>query len=108
MVRSAMAKDYVELREDAFYIANSRLPLFLLVTEYENGASPEEIHFSFPSLTLEQIHGAIAFYLANRQVIEDGSWQARKAWQDFRTANPAPSKLDLMLENYKQQSQRKA
>lgn len=103
-----MSKDYVELRDDAFYLVGSRLPLYLLVTEYENGASPEEIHFSFPSLSLEQIHGAIAFYLGNRAVIEDGSWQTRKAWQDFRSANPAPSKLDLMLEQYKQQSRRES
>jgi hypothetical protein len=102
-----MPKDYVELREEVLYITGSRLPLYLLVTEYENGASPEEIHFSFPTLTLEQIHGAIAFYLGNRHAIEDGSWQTRKAWQDFRTANPTPSKLDIMLENYKQQAQRK-
>lgn len=102
-----MAKEYVELRDDAFYLVDSRLPLYLLVTEYENGASPEEIHFSFPTLTLEQIHGAIAFYLGNRKLIEDGSWQTRKAWQDFRTANPAPSKLDLMLEDYRQQALRK-
>ena len=103
-----MAKDYVEFRDDAFYLVNSRLPLFLLVTEYENGASPEEIHFSFPTLNLEQIHGAIAFYLANGHAIEDGSWQARKAWQDFRTTNPAPTKLEVMLENYRQQSRPKA
>jgi hypothetical protein len=34
------------------------------------GYSPEEIEAAFPAVTLEEVHGAIAFYLANRVEVE--------------------------------------
>ncbi len=56
-----MARDYVERRIDAFYIIGSRVPLDVVIHEYENGAPAESIASSFPTLSLEQIHGALAF-----------------------------------------------
>ena len=37
---------------------------------FRNGLSPESIVQSFPLLTLEQVYGAISFYLANRAFID--------------------------------------
>jgi hypothetical protein len=47
------------------------LSLDSIVYLYRDGASPEQIQDDFPSLTLEQIHGAIAFYLANKPVVDE-------------------------------------
>lgn len=37
---------------------------------FQRGLSPESIVQSFPLLTLEQVYGAIAFYLANHSEID--------------------------------------
>jgi hypothetical protein len=41
-----------------------------IVYAFQKGLSPESIVQSFPLLTLEQVYGAIAFYLANRSEID--------------------------------------
>jgi hypothetical protein len=37
-----------------------------IVYSFNDGDSPETIRYNFPSLTLEQVYGAITFYLAHR------------------------------------------
>ena len=58
-----------------------------------NGTSPEGIVQSFPVLTLEQVYGAIAFYLANREAIDaylkEGKAEFEKLRQAAREQNAA-------------------
>jgi uncharacterized protein (DUF433 family) len=77
-----MAKEYVEKREDGYYVAGSRVTLDSVVLAFLRGESPEGIADSFPALTLEQIYGAIAFYLAHQDQV-DSHLRADKA--DFET-----------------------
>jgi uncharacterized protein (DUF433 family) len=65
-----MATGYVEQREDGYYIAGSRVSLDSIVYAFLRGESPDGIAESFPALSLEQVFGAIAFYLANRASID--------------------------------------
>lgn len=64
------AKTYVEYRDNGYWIAGTRISLDSVVYTFRNGLSPESIVKSFPLLTLEQVYGAIAFYLANRDQID--------------------------------------
>ncbi len=64
-----MAKDYVEKAEGAYRVAGSRVSLDSIVYCFREGLSPESIAEGFPALTLEQVYGAIAFYLANQQMV---------------------------------------
>lgn len=64
------AKHYVEQRNSGYYVAGSRVSLDSVVHEFRNGASPESICDNFESLTLEQVYGAIAHYLANQTEID--------------------------------------
>ncbi|MGF1518082.1 MAG: DUF433 domain-containing protein [Nodosilinea sp.] len=41
-----------------------------VVYSFHDGLSPESIVQSFPLLTLEQVYGAITFYLANRNEVD--------------------------------------
>lgn len=66
-----MAKDHVELGEGAYRVAGNRVSLDSIVSCFHEGLSPESIAGSFPSLTLEQVYGAITFYLANRQKVDE-------------------------------------
>ena len=65
-----MAKDYVEQREGAYYIAGTRVSLDSVVYAFLRGEAPEGIADSFPAIELEQVYGAIAYYLAHRAAID--------------------------------------
>ena len=63
-------KSYVEYRNNAYWVEGTRISLDSIVYAFQKGLSPESIVQSFPLLTLEQVYGAIAFYLANRAEID--------------------------------------
>ena len=87
-----MAKEYVELQEGAYRIAGTRVSLDSVVYGFLNGSAPESIQRSFPSLTLEQVYGAIAFYLSRRAEIDqyllEGEKEFEKLHEASRKANP--------------------
>jgi uncharacterized protein (DUF433 family) len=64
------AKSYVEQRDGGYWVAGTRVSLDSLVYAFREGHTPETLAQSFPVLTLEQVYGAIAYYLANREVID--------------------------------------
>jgi uncharacterized protein (DUF433 family) len=65
-----MSKDYVEQRDGGYWIAGKRISLASVIYEFRNGAAPESIMRSFPLLTLEEVYGAIAFYLSNQAEVD--------------------------------------
>jgi uncharacterized protein (DUF433 family) len=65
-----MPKEYVTLSEGAYHIADTRVSLDSLVYLFREGMSAESTVESYPALTLEQVHGALAFYLANQNKID--------------------------------------
>ena len=62
--------DYIERREGGYYVAGTRVSLDSVVYAFRGGDSAETIQQNFPSLTLEQVYGAVAFYLAHRAEID--------------------------------------
>src|SRR5258707_7318417 len=62
--------EYVEKRNGGFYVAGSRVSLDSIVYSFKAGDSPETIRQNFSSLSLEQVYGAIAFYLAHGQEVD--------------------------------------
>ena len=61
---------YIEQREGGYYVAGTRVSLDSLVYSFRNGESPETIQQQFPSLSLEQVYGAIAFYLGHQATVD--------------------------------------
>ncbi len=61
---------YVEKRGNGYWVANSCVSLDSIVYAFLNGQTAESIAQSFPVLTLEQVYGAITFYLAQRDEID--------------------------------------
>lgn len=93
MTRSVITtKQYVEQRDGGYWIISKRISLDSIVYEFLKGISPEAIVQAFPLLTLEQVYGAIAFYLANRNVIDaylkEGEARFEASRQIAREANP--------------------
>ena len=62
--------EYIEQRNGGFYVAGSRVSLDSIVHSFKAGDSPETIRQNFASLSLEQVYGAIAFYLAHEQEVD--------------------------------------
>src|SRR5690606_26194950 len=54
----------------------SRITLDTIVAFYNKGKTPEEIHEGFDTLSIKDIYAAIAYYLANKQVIDEYIKQA--------------------------------
>lgn len=65
-----MSTEYVEQQDGKYRISGTRVSLDSVVYAYHRGASPESIQRSFPSLTLEQVHGALAFYLSHKTDVD--------------------------------------
>lgn len=65
-------------------VAGSRVSLDSIVYAYQEGESPEQIVRAFPGLSAEQVYGAITFYLANRDNIDDYLSQQADRWDRLR------------------------
>jgi uncharacterized protein (DUF433 family) len=65
-----MPAEYVELRNGGYYVKGTRVSLDSIVYSFKDGESPETIRQNFPSLTLEQVYGAITFYLGNQAEVD--------------------------------------
>src|SRR4051812_7724519 len=70
--------------EDGWRIAGSRVSLDSIVLAHQDGLSPEAIADSFPTLSLEQIYGAIAFYLRHRAEIDAYLAEQEARWEQLR------------------------
>lgn len=91
-IEIGMSKEYVEQREGGYYVAGSRISLDSVVYAFLRGESPEGIVDSFPALNLEQVFGAVAFYLANRERIDsylrDGRAEFTRMRDEGRRQHP--------------------
>jgi len=79
-----MAKEYVESRDGHLWVIGSRVSLDSLVYGFLRGESPEGIVESYPAVNLEQVFGAIAFYLANREAVDEYLRKSAAEFADFR------------------------
>src|SRR5579863_7388802 len=86
-----MPKEYVKNIEGLYRVGETRVSLDSLVYLFREGMSVESMVESYPALTLEQVHGALAFYLANQEEIDaylaDGQRAAELQHQESRQAN---------------------
>ena len=90
---SMMENDYIDLRDGGFYIKGTRMPLDSIVYEFRTGASPESIRQAFPILTLEQVYGAITFYLGHQEQVDKTLRDAELAWSEFEATHPIPEAI---------------
>jgi uncharacterized protein (DUF433 family) len=88
-----MQKEYVELRDGAYYVEGTRVSLDSVVQAFLRGESPEGIAESFPALNLEQVFGALTFYLANREAVDryllEGKQKFEVMRREAQRKNPA-------------------
>ena len=98
-----MPKEYVEQQNGGYYVHGTRVSLDSVVYAFLRGESSDGIVESFPALTLEQVYGAIAFYLAHREAVgrylNEGKAEFARLRDDSRRKHPQLyAKLDAARE----------
>jgi len=89
---SIPTKQYIQQRDKGYWIEGTRISLDSVVYSFLNGESPESIAQNFPLLSLEQVYGVIAFYLANRELVDaylkKGEAEFQRLQQSCREKSP--------------------
>ena len=89
-----MNKQYVEKIDDGYRVAGTRVSLDSVVHAFWRGQTAESIAQSFPVLTLEQVYGALTFYLAHKSDVDA---YLEKADAEFETLRRAAREHDPMF-----------
>lgn len=86
-----MEKQYIERRDQGYWISGSRVSLESVVFAFLDGLSPETIAAEcFPTLSLEQVYGAITYYLAHRAEIDAYLQQTEIEFEAFQQSMRDP------------------
>lgn len=98
-----MDREYVEQGDGGYYVAGSRVSLASIVHQFQEGAAPETIRQNFPTLSLEQVYGAIAFYLGHQQEVENYLQKMAEKWEQIEhDARPSDPDLHRRLDEARQ------
>ena len=96
---------YVEVRNGAYYIAGTRIGLDVVVYEFRDGRSPEEIFEAYPAIgSLAKLYGAITFILEHPNEIDSYLKEQGERWEEFRSHNPLPAELAERFERARRES----
>jgi uncharacterized protein (DUF433 family) len=79
-----MGKEYVEKRNGGYYIAGTRVSLDSIVYEFLSGSSAEAIQQAFSTVSLEEVYGAITFFLANQSEVEEYLAEGEREYEKLR------------------------
>lgn len=96
------AKSYIRVdKHGVMRVGVSRVMLDSVVAGFQQGHSPETIRQQYPSLSLEEVYGAIAYYLAHLKKVnaylcrQDGLWEQWQAKSE-RTPSSVRQRLRAM------------
>lgn len=66
-------------------VGETRVMLDSVVAGFDRGFSAETIQEQYPALSLEEVYGAIAFYLGHREQVEAYLQEQQQVWNSWRT-----------------------
>ena len=89
-----VSQEYVAGTESGYYVAGTRVSLDSIVYAFLDGQTAEAIAQAFPVLTLEQVYGALTYYLAHREQV-DAYLSAQR--EDFESKRAAALAADPMF-----------
>ena len=93
-MEASMAKEYIEERDGNYYVAGTRVSLDSIVYAFHRGESAEAICQNFEVLRLEEVYGAITYYLANQHDIDAHLVRQNEKWAEGRR-HTEPLPVDL-------------
>ena len=81
---------YIQERESILYISDTRVALSSLTAAWRNeGYTAEELRLGFPSLSLAQVYGAIAYYLDHQAGLDERFRADEERYQRQRASDRA-------------------
>jgi uncharacterized protein (DUF433 family) len=72
-------------------IGNSRVMLDSIVAGFEQGYSPETLQQQYPTLSLEEVYGAITYYLAHTDQVHAYLKRQDEFWEVWRAGSATKS-----------------
>ncbi|MFZ5833485.1 MAG: DUF433 domain-containing protein [Planctomycetota bacterium] len=89
-------------------VGNTRVMLDSVVVGFRQGHSPETIQQQYPSLSLEEVYGAVAYYLASQDEVDQYLKRQAEVWDASRQkseqqANPVVQRLRNQLASARSQ-----
>ena len=91
-------KPYVRDENGVLRVGEADLSLDSVVIAFQDGLAPEAIQLQYPALTLEEVYGAITYYLANREAVDEYLAQQAQRWTELRrTSEQTPSPVVTRL-----------
>ena len=89
-----MTKEYIDERHGGYYVAGTRISFDSIVHAFRRGESAETICQNFELLRLEEVYGAIAWYLAHKVDVDAYLIRQSERWaEEKRGAEPLPADL---------------
>jgi uncharacterized protein (DUF433 family) len=78
-------KQYVRVDDHGVMrVGTTRVMLDALVAGFEQGHAPETLQQQFPALSLEEVYGAITYYLSHRDDVQAYLQRQEALWQALR------------------------
>ena len=66
-----MSDNYIEKHDQVWRIKGTRVALDSVIYQFREGRSPEAIQDAFPTLSLSQVYGTIAYYLDHQTELDE-------------------------------------
>jgi uncharacterized protein (DUF433 family) len=92
-------KQYVRTDEHGVLrVGTTRVMLDSVVAAFQQGHSPETIQQQYPTLSLAEVYGGLAYYLSHRPEVEAYLERQGELWEKLRTnaeakQNPVVARL---------------
>ena len=88
------ANQYVEVRNNAYYVAGTRIGLDVIVYEFRDGRSAEAIFDAYPSIgSLARVYGTLTFVLEHPNEVDAYLRGQDRRYEEFKAARPLPSDM---------------
>jgi uncharacterized protein (DUF433 family) len=85
-------RGYVQVEEHGVMrIGHSRVMLDSIVAGFEQGHSAETLQQQYPTLSLEEVYGAITYYLAHTDEVHTYLKRQDELWEAWRAKSPTRS-----------------
>jgi uncharacterized protein (DUF433 family) len=94
---------YLDEEEGALRIKGTRVGIEPIVVHFQEGESPEKIAHGFPTVSLAQVYGAIAYYLDNKQLIDNDMAESQRELEKIPPLSESNPELFARLEAARRQ-----
>lgn len=83
-------------------VAETRVMLDSVIASFDQGCSAETIAQQYPALTLEEVYGAITYYLAHTDEVNQYLQNQKKVWEQRR--HQADQQASAVVQRLREQS----